>query len=373
MFVNHQKIILHLSLIKNIGPSVLLPLIELLGVQRLSDVYSFSAYDFVALGCSQKVADLLVTGLSDQSVLHKELELMDMYHVKFLTVLCEKYPILLKSIHVPPVILYYQGDVNLFDSQKNIACVGARKANRYVYDALMQIVVPMIHDEWVVVSGGALGADTFAHQIALDQKGKTIVVVGSGLCHQYPPSNRLLFEKIIAQGGLIVSVFSMNTIPEPWNFPQRNRIISGMSRGCLVLQAAVKSGALITAECALEQGREVFALPGSIFDPLSAGCHLLIGQGAKLVTNAQDILEEFGYTPKVDSSENNQQQVLNFVSNSKIDSCSDQILQIAVMPVTADFIMSKLQLDMDTLQSKLFELSLDSKITQDAMGFWVRL
>ena len=371
--MNYQDIILHLSLIKNIGPSVLLPLIEILGLQRLPEVYSFSAHDFIVLGCNQKNADLLVAGLTDQSLVDKELELMRKHNVKIITILCEKYPFLLKTIHLPPVILYYQGNVNLFESQKNIACVGARKANRYVYDALMQIVVPMIHDDWVVVSGGALGADTFAHQIALDQKGKTIVVVGSGLCHQYPPSNRLLFEKIRAQGGLILSIFSMNTMPESWNFPQRNRIISGISRGCLVLQAAVKSGALITAECALDQGREVFALPGSIFDPLSAGCHFLIGQGAKLVTSAQDILEEFGYVQKIDEDEKQQQKILNVTPHEKIDSLSDQILQIAVVPITADLIMSKLQLDMDTLQNKLFELSLDGKITQDTMGFWLRL
>ena len=184
---------------------------------------------------------------------------MRQFHVGVVTLWCPEYPKILKQIHVPPVVLYYQGDVALFAHEKNIACVGARKAHGYVHEALMHLIVPMMHDGWVVVSGGAAGADTYAHQISLDQGCKTIVVVGSGLCHQYPPANKKLFENVVAHGGLIVSSFPMNTYPEPHCFPIRNRLISGLSRGCLVLQAASKSGALITAECALQQGREVFA------------------------------------------------------------------------------------------------------------------
>ena len=145
------------------------------------------------------------------------------------------------------------------------------------------------------MSGGARGADTMAHQKTLDHGGKTVAVLGSGLMRPYPPENDNLFSAIIEQGGALVSIFPLLMEPLAEHFPARNRVIAGLSRGCLVIQAAAKSGTKITAEYCLNQGREVFAVPGPINDPLSAGCHDLIGQGAKLVSNAADILAEFGY------------------------------------------------------------------------------
>jgi DNA processing protein len=376
-----QKIILHLSLIDGVGEALLFKLIERLGQNRLLEVYNFFISDFVAQGIPEQIAQNLVHGLKDQQLLDQELLLMQQFEVQFVTLLCPEYPKLLKEIHVPPVILYFQGDINLFAHEKTIACVGARKAHRYVHEALSFIVVPMMHDGWIVVSGGAQGADTYAHQISLEQKVPTIVVVGSGLCHVYPPQNKKLFEQVVASGGLIVSSFPMQTNPDPWNFPKRNRLISGLSRGCLVLQAAAKSGALITAESALQQGREVFALPGSVFDELSVGCHSLIQQGAKLVTCSQDILDEFGYfapsepAPAESAPDKKSQQKIfaSPVSVAFVDDLSLQILHVAMVPITADLIISKLKIDVDTLQNKLFELSLDGKIAQDSMGFWKRL
>jgi DNA processing protein len=373
--VHYSNIILHLSLIDGVGEALLYKLIERLGQDGLPEVYNFFISDFLALGVPEEVAQNLAQGLKNQQILDQELALMREHRVGLVTLFCPEYPKILKEIHVPPVLLYFQGDINLFTHEKNIACVGARKANRYVHDALMYLVVPMMHDGWVIVSGGAQGADTYAHQISLEQKVPTIVVVGSGLCHVYPPQNKKLFELVIAAGGLIVSSFSMTTKPDPWNFPKRNRLISGLSRGCLVLQAAAKSGALITAECALQQGKEVFALPGSIFDELSAGCHSLIQQGAKLVTCTQDILDELGYfvPAQVVGEKKSQQKIFapaTFVA--PLDDLSMQILQQAVVPITGDLLLSKLQVDVNVLQNKLFELSLDGKIAQDGMGFWKR-
>lgn len=367
-----QNIILHVSLIDGVGPVALFDLIERLGRHRLPDIYNFFVSDFLQLGFSEKVAQNLVDGLKNQQILTQEIELMQKYQVQCVTLLCPQYPKILKEIHVPPVILYFQGDINLFAHEKTLACVGARKAHRYVYDALQALVVPMMHDGWIMVSGGAQGADTYVHTISLEQNSPTIVVVGSGLCHVYPPQNKKLFDRIIASGGLIVSLFSMQTNPDPWNFPQRNRIISGLSKGCLVLQAAAKSGALITAECALQQGREVFALPGSIFDELSVGCHSLIQQGAKLVTCSQDILDELGYALPVEIIQEKKLQKTIFAATGPCDDLSLQILHCAVSPITADLLLSKLQVDVDVLQTKLFELSLDGKIAQDGMGFWKR-
>lgn len=369
-----QNIILHLSLIDGIGPSLLQAFIQRLGQDRLSEIYDFFVSDFMALGVSDQKAQLLVQGLKDRAILEQELILMAQHKVDFITFCCFNYPALLKEIHVPPTILYFQGDVKLFAHEKTIACVGARKAHRYAHEALKHLIVPMIENGWMVVSGGALGADAFAHQISLDYKSPTVVVVGSGLCHVYPLQNAKLFENVVRAGGLIVSAFAMQTPPDSWNFPQRNRLISGLSKGCLVLQAAQKSGALITAHCALEQGREVFAVPGSIFDILSAGCHSLIGQGAKLVTCAQDILDEFGQEQLIQAPKDDQQSIFTAaVISENFDSVAVQILEVAADAITVDLMASKLQIDLHVLQNKLFELSLDGKIAQDAMGFWKRV
>jgi DNA processing protein len=262
----------------------------LVGLENLENIYTFTISDFINLGFPEVRAQAIVDGLADTKLLETELQFIQEHDVTIVTYWCSGYSKILAEIHVPPVVLYCQGNTSLLSHEKMIACVGARKAHSYAKDALIQIVGPMIQDGWIVVSGGAAGADRYAHELAMDLQGFTIVVVGSGLCHQYPPSNKDLFARAIKSGSLIVSSFPMNRQPDGTTFPIRNRIISGLSLGCLVVQAAQKSGALITAQQALDQGRDVFAVPGSIFDFLSAGCHELIGQGAKVVTSAQDIL-----------------------------------------------------------------------------------
>jgi DNA processing protein len=413
-----QNIVLHLSLIEGLAPRFLHELFESFfaknngqensTTKNLEELYSYSLQDFINLGCSSDKAQLLMHGLQNKQRLLDELTLIKKHHAAFVTIFCDEYPKLLKHIDVPPFVLYYQGDVTLFAKEKAFACVGARKSHLYVSDALKSLIIPMIQDDWVIVSGGALGADTYAHQITLDNKGKTIVVVGSGLCYQYPASNRDLFKQVVYSGGLIVSTFHMQMPPETFCFPIRNRIISGLSLGCLVLQAAQKSGALITAQCALQQGREVFALPGSIFDPLSVGCHDLIKQGAKLVTCTQDILEEMSYQGKEQyeqmtilseknlalekladkkGSKSNDKKILKTTQKSSrpqdqapdlvevldLSDVSLAILHYTVVPVTAQALLTKVGVGIDLLQSKLFELSLDGKIAQDGMGFWKRV
>lgn len=394
-----QEIILHLSLIQDIGPTVVAKLIDSIGLHQLEKVYECTVADFMLYGCSQQKAELLYDGLKSKAVLEQEYQLMQRYNVSIVTIACDDYPKLLRQIHVPPLVLYFQGDRRLFAHQKNLACVGARKAHSYVDETLRHLVVPLIKDGWIIVSGGALGADTYAHSVAVEYHTPTIVVVGSGLCHVYPPSNKKLFDRVVACGGLIVSCFAMSVAPEPHCFPIRNRIISGLSVGCLVLQAAQKSGALITAECALNQGREVFAVPGSIFDPLSAGCHYLIAQGAKLVTSVHDILDELGsfsHNAGVDVQQTllmshqggiqeAQDQSVVSINKSKtvsrvrpkssddFDGLKGQILQQVVVPVSADMLLGKLKIDLATLQGYLFDLSLEGKIAQDGMGFWKRV
>jgi len=202
------------------------------------------------------------------------------------------FPRLLKEIHTPPELLYYKGDISICD-QNCLAIVGSRKITAYGKQVTTTITRELTINQLVIVSGLALGVDTFAHSACLEARGKTIAVLGTGINSNsiYPTTNRKLAEKIIEHGGLILSEFPLDAPPLRYHFPQRNRIVSGLSLGTLVIEAAQKSGALITARCALEQNRDVFAIPGNIFSDVSKGSNDLIKQGAQIITNSQEIIE----------------------------------------------------------------------------------
>ena len=201
------------------------------------------------------------------------------------------YPSLLAQIHDPPYLFYYQGELGILRGLC-IAIVGSRKASNYGLTQSHRFGREMAQEGIVVVSGMARGIDTEAHRGALEVGGKTVAVLGSGLDIIYPPENEKLFKEI-AQQGIVISEFPPHTHPEPGNFPIRNRLISGLSQGVLVVEAQKRSGALITVDFALEQGRDVFALPGPINSLNSEGTNNLIKQGACLVTEINDILGEY--------------------------------------------------------------------------------
>jgi len=203
----------------------------------------------------------------------------------------ESYPHLLKEISDPPLVLFVKGNKDVL-SAKQMAMVGARNATLAGLKNAEQFACSLAEVGYVVTSGLARGIDGASHRGALAGKGKTIGVCGTGLNDIYPPSHRSLAKQMIEQGGAVVSEFPLGVMPKADNFPRRNRVIAGMSVGVLVVEAALKSGSLITARHALEQGREVFAIPGFIHHPLAKGCHHLIRQGAKLVETIEDILEE---------------------------------------------------------------------------------
>lgn len=200
------------------------------------------------------------------------------------------YPPLLAAIYDPPPLLYWKGGRGEADPYP-LAVVGARKTTAYGRAVTERICRDLVQQGVTVVSGFARGVDGYAHRAALAAEGRTVAVLGSGIDVVYPREHRQLFDQIIAQGAIFTE-FEMGASPEAHHFPQRNRVISGLSLGCVVMEAAFKSGSLITARMALDQGREVFAVPGSIFSGQSAGCHQLIQSGAKLVAGAADILEE---------------------------------------------------------------------------------
>jgi DNA processing protein len=371
--MNVREILLHLSLIKCIGPGIIQRLISALGIENLSHIYSFSESDFVMrASLTLFQAKLLHTGLSDKSNLLKELGFIEKHAISWVTFIDQDYPSLLKEIYLPPTILYYRGSAAVVGSAPSLAFVGSRRANQYAKTVISRLVPDLVACNWSIISGGALGADTFAHEATLSAKGTTIAVLGSGLLRPYPASNATLFQRIIDSGGCIVSSFPLEEEALPGNFPARNRIISGLSHGCLVVQAAERSGAKITAGFALEQSREVFAIPGRVDDPLSVGCHQLIQQGAKLVSSAEDIFNEFGYSSKKPEASGGKLLFSDSIDLDDDDSLPGRILRFCSIPRSIDFLMAQVQLDLSHLQELVFELHLDGKLIQDAGGLWMR-
>src|SRR5205823_4970580 len=202
-----------------------------------------------------------------------------------------RYPRQLREIHAPPIILYVWGELTDRD-QHAIGIIGSRRTSHYGNESAKKLAYQLAYAGLTVISGLARGIDTAAHQGALAAKGRTIAVIGAGLAKLYPPENAALAEKIRGGNGAIVSEFSMDIEPDRQTFPMRNRIISGWSHGVLVVEAGLNSGALITAAQALEQGRSVYAVPGHINAPSAMGSNRLIQQGAKLVMDASDILDD---------------------------------------------------------------------------------
>ncbi len=205
-----------------------------------------------------------------------------------------EYPTLLKHIYQAPYLIYYRGQ--LPEHESLLAIVGARQATAYGKNAARMLAAQLAEAGYWVVSGAARGIDTASHLGALT-RGATIAVLGCGVDVCYPPENRKLLQQIREQGA-VISEYMPGTRPYPGFFPARNRIISGLARGVIVVEAAERSGALITADCALEEGRDVYAVPGSIFSKTSVGTHRLIQQGAKLVQGLPDILQEYDFLPK---------------------------------------------------------------------------
>lgn len=226
----------------------------------------------------------------DTKRLEQELALARKSNLEIITIFDQGYPQRLKEIPGRPIVLYVSGNITV-DDNSAIAIVGSRRASLYGLSSAEKFAAELTALGVTIVSGMARGVDTFAHRGALKAGGRTIAVIGSGFSHIYPSENAGL-AKEISSSGAVISEFPMETEPLPHNFTRRNRIISGLSAGILLTEAARNSGALITADFALEQGRDVFALPGRIDSNCSSGTNTLLKQGAKLVTCCQDILEE---------------------------------------------------------------------------------
>ncbi|MCP3739080.1 DNA-processing protein DprA [Rossellomorea sp. BNER] len=246
-----------------------------------------------------------ITGLSlhNLSTFYKDLHSIDItsqiisYQTKgiqLLTILDERYPPLLKQIYDPPWMLFLKGNQNLLEQESKIAIVGSRKADTYTDNVLHFLIPKLVQKGYVIISGLAQGADEKAHRKTIENNGSTIGVLGGGFFHLYPERN-IKLSHMMMRDQLVISEFPPDMKPQKWCFPLRNRIISGLSKGIIVTQAAERSGSLITAEYGLNEGREVFALPGPINHPLSRGTNQLIQQGAKLISSPDDVFSELEY------------------------------------------------------------------------------
>jgi DNA processing protein len=225
-------------------------------------------------------------------IIHEQIRQFETNDIAVITIFDKEYPRYLKEIYQPPWALFAKGDLSLIEKEPKLAVVGSRQATQYGKNAIRLIFPGLIDKGVLIVSGLAKGIDALAHEYAIKNGGKTIAVIAGGFYHIYPKENmNLAIEMMKTQ--LILSEYPPDTMPQRWHFPSRNRIISGLSNGTFIIEAKRKSGSLITANFAVNEGREVFSLPGSIFNPYSIGTNDLIQQGAKLVTSAADILDEF--------------------------------------------------------------------------------
>jgi DNA processing protein len=287
MSIDELKYWLSLAKISEIGPIRWQKILNYF--PNLSEFWIASFNEIIRSGIEPKLAEIIIIRRKEIEP-ETELEKVRKLGIEVITIRDQNYPRLLKEIYSFPPLLYVRGKLDL-NNNFPLAVVGTRKITGYGQQAAQEIVSRLGAAGLTIISGLALGIDACAHQAALDGGGKTIAVLGSGLDQIYPAANRKLAREITENNGAVISEFPPGTIPYKSNFPLRNRLISGLSLGTLVIEAGEKSGALITARYALEQNREVFAVPGSIYSAMSVGSNELIKLGAKTVTSGEDILQ----------------------------------------------------------------------------------
>ena len=294
----------------------------------------------------------------------------------------EAYPKQLKEISSPPFILYLHGNAALLKTPQ-IALIGSRRCSPYGQNKAYQFAGELAQRGITITSGLALGIDGFSHQGALDSQGNTIAVLGTGLDNIYPKRHNKLAQQII-ENGLLISEFWPSTPAIPTNFPRRNRIISGLSLGIFVIEAAIKSGSLITARYAAEQNRDLFALPGSIDNPEACGCLSLIQNGAKCVMQSQDILDEYPHLKLTASLENSLSNYVQNEQSNRLQTERQSALQINTKKqiiaypllkyidyhiTSLDTLLHTTGIDIVTLQNQLIELEMAGVITVTAQGY----
>jgi DNA processing protein len=346
---------LSLSQIEGLGCQTFCQLLKTFGSP--SEIYRKKFKELRAV-VSEKIALEIGQGV-DETGLQDTLTWLAQANNHLVTLADADYPKSLLEIADPPPLLYAKGNLALLN-KLSIAIVGSRNASVQGEKNAEAFAQGLAEHGLCIVSGLALGIDGAAHRGALKAKGDTIAVVGTGLDMVYPAQHRDLAHQI-ASSGLIISEFPLGTLSKPQNFPRRNRLISGLSLGCLVVEANLKSGSQITARLSAEQGREVFAIPGSIHSPLAKGCHQLIKQGAKLVDSLQDIVEELNLNKAVSAPLAEEKSAINQDQQTLLDA-------MAYEAVSIESLVQLTGLTVSTLSSMLTLLELEGRITGLAGG-----
>ncbi|WP_416150962.1 DNA-processing protein DprA [Salipaludibacillus sp. HK11] len=260
--------------------------------QSLTSIYELSSDNFRQFfPRSHKKAATIFESIQTVHIDYLKAEFIN-EEIFYFNVFEEGYPSLLKEIYDPPWILYYKGNRSILNNPHRLAVVGTRHPSEFLKVEMDPLLIPIVNTPITVVSGMAMGVDTMAHELSMNQSGETIAVLAYGLNQLYPLHLKELKDRL-QQRQLVITEYPPYVRPQRWHFPERNRIISGLSQATLILEAKQKSGSLITGDCALQQNRDVFALPGRISNPQSEGTNRLIQQGAKLILSANDIIEEY--------------------------------------------------------------------------------
>src|SRR5882724_2895782 len=333
-----------LNMIEHVGPVRVRQLLQQLG-DRVSILKASKQQLLRVHGIGEDTAESIANWEKNVQ-LGEELKRVEDFHCHVVTQEDEEYPELLRQIYDPPIVLYVKGTLTKND-KNGVAMVGSRQTTHYGIEVARKLSYQLAYIGVTVVSGGARGIDTAAHQGALSGKGRTICVLGTGISIVFPPENGELFERIAANGA-VISQFPFNRKADKQSFAIRNRIVAGMTLGTVVVEANLTSGALITANFATEYGRQIFAVPGRIDSPRSKGCHELIKKGAKLCEGVEDILSEFEYLfpasnrspapnetgalPALDLSEN-EQKVFDTLDSEELT--TDDVIRKSGLPSSA--------------------------------------
>lgn len=337
-FDSARASVLRLSMVAGVGPRTFHALLERFGSAEEALQASVAELKQVD-GVGEKLAGAIQSGREID--LERETQLCREHGVRQVFSSDSDFPRLLREIHTPPAVLYVKGELAPADNVA-LAIVGTRHATHYGKAQAERLSGAMARAGLTVISGLARGIDAIAHRAALAAGGRTIAVLGNGLSRVYPPEHADLAGEIAGQGA-VVSELPMTAEPKRGSFPQRNRLISGLTLGVLVVEAAHKSGALITARHALEQGRDVFAVPGRVDNRMSHGCHQLIRDGAKLVERAEDILEELG--PLVEAAPTAQGQVIKRPAELMLNQQESKVLAlVGEEPTAIDQVIHESQL-----------------------------
>lgn len=344
------------NLVRGIGPAKVRALLDHFG--NLQQAWHAAADDLKSAGLDRRAIESLITARSTID-LHRAMAAIDAAGIATLCWDDDNYPPRLRDIANPPPLLYVRGDIVPADGWA-IAMVGTRRATAYGRDVAQAFAAAFAAAGITVVSGFARGIDTVAHQAALDAGGRTLAVLGSGLDQLYPPEQAPLAGRIAANGALI-SDYPLGTPPDSANFPPRNRIISGLSLGVVVIEAGEESGALITADFAAEHGRDVFSVPGNVFSRSSRGTNNLIRNGAKLVTSAEEVLEELNVRMAAQQADAREQLML---FDNADDTERALLAQLTAEPLHADELSALLGMPIAAVSGVLAMMELKGLVRQ---------